>query len=134
MKTSLYHLQLNVSDSKKTLPFYKNLLSYFEYEVFDESGEHLGASNGTTDLWIIETEKEHKEKVFNRKNTGINHLAFRVNSREQVDEFSKEFLEKNNISRFYDSPKLFPEYTKDYYAVYFEDPDRIKLEVVFTSD
>lgn len=25
----------------------------------------------------------------------------------------------------------FPQYTPDYYAVFFEDPDRIKLEVAF---
>ncbi|TMI54977.1 bleomycin resistance protein, partial [Candidatus Bathyarchaeota archaeon] len=27
-------------------------------------------------------------------------------------------------------PKEYPEYRKGYYAVYFEDPDRIKLEFV----
>jgi hypothetical protein len=30
----------------------------------------------------------------------------------------------------YGGPKEYPEYRKGYYAVYFEDPDRIKLEFV----
>ena len=46
-------------------------------------------------------------------------------------QFDKKFLNKNNIPVLYKTPKLFPEYNKDYYAVYFEDPDRIKLEVAY---
>ena len=131
MKTSLYHLQLNISNAKKSLPFYKDLFAYFEYKVIDESPEHIGASNGTTDFWLIETEKDFKKNPFHRKNTGINHLAFRVNSKEEVDKFINEFLKPRNITTLYGTPKTFPEYKKDYYAIFFNDPDRIKLEVVY---
>lgn len=134
MKTSLYHLQLNVSDAKKSLPFYKKLFEYLEYKIIDESKEHIGASNGTTDFWIIQTENPHIKNDFHRKNTGINHLAFRVSKREDVDKFAKEFLKKNNVSCLYDSPKEYPEYNKEYYAVFFEDPDRIKLEVAYLNE
>jgi len=131
MKTSLYHIQLNVSDAKKSLPFYKELFAYLEYKIIDESPEHIGASNGTIDFWIIETETAHKPAGFNRKNTGINHLAFNVGSKENVDKFCEEFLKVRGTPILYDSPKIFPEYSPDYYAVYFEDPDRIKLEVMY---
>ena len=131
MKTYLCHIQLNISDSKKSLPFYKDLLAYFEYEVMDESPEHLGMSNNTTDFWLIETEKEFKKNPFHRKNTGINLLAFRVSSKEDVDRFVNEFIKPRNIPTLYGTPKTFPEYKKDYYAVFFEDLDRIKLEVVY---
>ena len=57
--------------------------------------------------------------------------SFKVNSKEDVDTFTKEFLNKNKIKTLYNTPRLFPEYTKDYYAVFFEDPDRIKLEVTY---
>ena len=131
MKTCLYHLQLNVSSAKKSLPFYKDLFGYLGYTIIDESPDHIGVSNGTTDFWIIKTEKGHKKNVFHRKNTGINHLAFKVDSKEDVDRFCKEFLKKREIPLLYGTPKVFPEYKKGYYAVFFEDPDRIKLEVVF---
>lgn len=130
MKTSLYHVQLNASDSGKSLPFYKKLFQYFEYEIIDESLEHLGVSNGTTDFWIMTTESKNKINTFHRKNTGINHLAFRVTGKDQVDKFCEEFLTSENIPTLYNSPKYFSEYAPDYYAAYFEDPDRVKLEVM----
>ncbi len=131
MKTSLYHLQLNVSEAKISLPFYKDLFTYLDYKIIDESPEHIGVSNGGTDFWIIETDKEHKTNPFHRKNTGINHLAFRLNSKEEVDMFVNEFLKLKGISTLYDTPRIFSEYGGEYYAVYFEDPDRIKIEVMF---
>ena len=30
-----------------------------------------------------------------------------------------------------DPPKLYPQYAPDYYAVFFRDPDGIKLEVAY---
>jgi len=133
MKSSLYHIQLNVSDVTVSLPFYKKLFDYLEYKIIDESEEHIGVSNGTTDFWIIQTEKPHLRNKYHRKNTGINHLAFRVSSKEEVDRFVTEFLKENNLKALYDSPKEYPEYHESYYAVFFEDPDRIKIEVVFVK-
>lgn len=131
MKTSLYHIQLNISNAKKSIPFYKDLFGYFEYKVIDESESHVGVSNGTTDFWIMETENIFKGSTFHRKNTGLNHLAFKVESRTDVDKFVEEFLKPRKITPLYNSPKIYPEYSESYYAVYFEDPDRIKLEIVF---
>jgi catechol-2,3-dioxygenase len=131
MKTSLYHIQLNISDAKKSIPFYKELFDYFEYKIVDESESHLGASNGTTDFWLIETEESFSSLPFHRKYTGLNHLAFKVEKKEDVDTFVNEFLKPRNIVPLYNSPKEYPEYSENYYALYFEDPDRIKLEVVF---
>ncbi|HLC31684.1 MAG TPA: hypothetical protein VJK51_03375 [Candidatus Nanoarchaeia archaeon] len=97
----------------------------------EESKEHLGASNGTTDFWILQTEKKYLNKQYHRKATGINHISFKVSSQKEVDAFKKEFLDKHTIPTLYNSPKEFPEYTKGYYAVFFEDPDRVKLEVAY---
>lgn len=133
MKANLYHIHLNVSDAKISLPFYKDLFLYLDYKIIDESPEHIGVSNGGTDFWIIETEASHKANKFHRKNTGINHLAFRLESKEQVDEFTEKFLETKGIPTLYDTPKIFSEYGGDYYAVFFEDPDKIKLEVMFKN-
>ncbi len=131
MKASLYHIELNVSDFKVSSHFYKDLLGYFDYTVMFENEFLLGLTNGSTDFWIVRTAPEHLSKVFHRKGSGLNHIAFRVSAKSDVDTFSKEFLKPRNIVPLYDSPHLFPEYTENYYAVYFEDPDRIKLEVAF---
>ncbi len=131
MKTHLYHLQLNVS--ARSLDFYKDLFTYLGYKIIDESDEYIGVSNGTTDFWLMKTEEKYLVSGFHRKNTGINHLAFAVEGKEAVDQFSNDFLKTRRIPTLYNTPKLFPEYGPNYYAVYFEDPDRLKLEVVFKS-
>jgi catechol 2,3-dioxygenase-like lactoylglutathione lyase family enzyme len=131
MKTSLYHLQINISDPQKSFPFWKDLFTYLKYKIVDESPEHIGASNGTTDFWLIATEEKHKAAPFHRKQTGLNHLAFKASSKEEVDQFVNEFLKPKGIQPLYETPKEFPEYHTGYYAVFFEDPDRIKIEVVY---
>ena len=134
MKTSVYHIQINISDPKVSLPFYKELFKYFEYKIISESPDHIGASNGTTDFWIMETEEKNKSSKFHRKTTGVNHISFKANSKEDVDSFTKDFLNKKGIKLLYETPKHFPEYTDGYYAVFFEDPDRIKLELAYVPN
>ena len=53
MKASVYHVQLNVTDATVSLPFYRDLLGYFEYRVVMGAPDLLGMSNGTTDFWIL---------------------------------------------------------------------------------
>lgn len=131
MKSFVYHLQLNVTQAERSLPFYRELLGYLGYTSIDEGADYLGMSNGTADLWLIESELEHRANGFHRKNPGINHLAFGVGSRGAVDQFASGFLAPRAIRPLYDSPREFPEYRPGYYAVFFEDPDRVKLEIVY---
>lgn len=130
MKTSVYHIYLMVSDKGKSFPFYKDLLGYLEYRISYEDDQAIGFTNGTCDIWLEESKEPYK-KEFHRKNPGINHIAFKAERKEDVDSFYKEFLSPRNIKTLYDTPKEYPEYNEGYYAVYFEDPDRIKLEVCF---
>ena len=87
--------------------------------------------DGRVSLWIMKTPEKYKDRIFHRKATGLNHLAFRVNSKEEVDKFHKEYLQAKNIPVLYGGPKEYSEYEPGYYSVYFEDPDRVKLEVVY---
>lgn len=59
---------------------------------------------------------------------GIHHLAWSVDSRAEVDRVHT--LLRDAGVRILDAPTLYPEYSADYYAVFFEDPDGIKLEVL----
>ena len=130
MKTFLYHVQLNVGDPDRAIPFYRALFDYFEYRVLMEAPDFLGVSNGTTDFWVTATPRERRG-AFHRKNVGLNHLAFGVRERADVDRFVTEFMHPRGITALYGSPREYPEYRPGYYAVFFEDPDRLKLEVVY---
>jgi len=130
MKASVYHVQLNVADAKMSGPFYRELLGYFEYRVMMGTADMLGMSNGTTDFWIVQTPGERVGAGFHRKDPGLNHVAFRVGKREDVDRFHDEFLKARGIVALYGGPREYPAYRPGYYSVFFEDPDRLKLEVV----
>jgi hypothetical protein len=53
-----------------------------------------------------------------------------VDRREDVDRFQAEFMVPRTLGALYATPREFPEYRPGYYAVFFEDPDRLKLEIV----
>jgi catechol 2,3-dioxygenase-like lactoylglutathione lyase family enzyme len=129
MQASVYHVQLNVADATVSLPFYRDLLGYFEYRVLMATAGLLGMSNGTTDFWIVQTPADRAESGFHRKNPGLNHVAFRVSRRADVDRFHDDFLTKVAAPILYGGPRDYPQYRPGYYAVFFEDPDRLKLEV-----
>jgi catechol 2,3-dioxygenase-like lactoylglutathione lyase family enzyme len=131
VKASVYHLQINVRDAGVSMPFYRDLLGYLEYRVMVETSDLLGMSNGTTDLWLVGTPAERTGARPHRKNAGLNHIAFRVGARADVDRFHDEFLKPRAIPVLYGGPREYPEYRPGYYATFFEDPDRLKLEVVY---
>jgi catechol 2,3-dioxygenase-like lactoylglutathione lyase family enzyme len=64
---------------------------------------------------------------YDRYAVGLHHLAFVADSREQVDERAAWLRERG--SEIESGPQEY-EYTPGYYAVFFHDPDGIKLEIV----
>lgn len=133
MHASLSHIQVNVANAGESFPFYRDFLAQIGWEVVDESDEHIGATDGAVTLWLIQAGEKYASDPFHRKHAGLNHLAFVLGDAEEVDAFKKEFLDAQGIPTLYGSPKLFPEYGDGYYAVYFEGPDRIKIEVLSSS-
>jgi catechol 2,3-dioxygenase-like lactoylglutathione lyase family enzyme len=129
MKSALYHLQINVRDPAVSIPFYRTLFGYLEYTTLMEMPDMLGVSNRGTDVWVIATASDRRDVPFHRKNAGLNHLAFGVRARDDVDRFVREFMTPHAVAPLYDSPREYSEYRQGYYAVFFEDPDRLKLEV-----
>ena len=65
---------------------------------------------------------------FDRYRVGLHHLALRAARRDDVDRFHA-FLVAKGVS-ILDPPREYPEYGPGYYAVFFADPDGIKLELV----
>lgn len=57
---------------------------------------------------------------------GLHHLCFRVERDEDVKEAAR-MLAGANIA--VSEPRLYPEYAPDYFAVFFSDPDGIRLEI-----
>lgn len=76
---------------------------------------------------FVQTDAKHMDVVYNRRNTGLNHLAFHCSTRAFVDQLTTE-LKERGVELLYMDRHPFAG-APNYYAVFFEDPDRIKVEV-----
>jgi len=64
---------------------------------------------------------------YNPLAAGLNHLCFQVKDAPTVDVAARDL---QSLGVAITPPQLYPEYATDYYAIYFNDPDGIRLEIV----
>ncbi len=76
----------------------------------------------------MQVSRDNIEAGYHRRQVGLNHLAFRATSRAQVDEV-RVWARVAGHPLLYDDRYPFAT-APGYFAVFCEDPDRIKLEVV----
>lgn len=126
----LSHVEINVSDYEKSIQFYDLILTALGWKKFVSDQSHTTFSEGTMKIVICPTDEKYLVEGFHRKRIGLNHLAFNAQSKEKVDSIYQNILVKNNIPCLYDKK---PNGDNSYYAVYFEDPDRMKIEIVYTE-
>ena len=81
------------------------------------------------DLIIVNVRVKGRGKGYNKEAPGFSHLAFNAYRRKQIDQFYK-LLRKLNVN-ILDAPEDM-NYSPGYYAVWFEDPDGMKLELAYT--
>jgi len=114
------HISIRVSDYEKSRAFYSKLFDFLGFEVSEDYGTTIGWTNGQTRYWIAPAEGR---KSYRLGDVGFHHYAFQLRSRKDVDAL-QTFLEKERV-RIVDPAD---EYYDDYYAVFFLDPDGLKLE------
>jgi catechol 2,3-dioxygenase-like lactoylglutathione lyase family enzyme len=125
----VHHVDLVVSSIERSLPFYRDLLAPLGYhrisEVEGERGEtiwYLAGPDVALGLREAQTDGE-----YDRYRVGIHHLAFEAWSRGLVDERAAWLAEQG--AEIESRPQEYG-YMPGYYAVFFYDPDGIKLEIV----
>lgn len=124
----LHHIEINVSNLKASVEFWEWFLEELGYMSFQnwEGGQSWRLRD--TYLVFVQTEERFLDASYHRSQVGLNHLAFYGKSREHVDEITKE-LKARGITILYSSKHPFAG-GENHYAVFFEDPDRIKVELV----
>jgi catechol 2,3-dioxygenase-like lactoylglutathione lyase family enzyme len=132
---SIRHVDIVVDSMEKSLQFYKKLLKPLGWEIENtikgERGEPLtylagprGFAYGA--IGIRERQITKRKIPYERYDLGVHHIAINVPTRKDVDDCAK-WLNENGYE-IEDGPGKF--YNDHYYAVFFYDPDGIKLEVV----
>lgn len=124
----IHHIEVNVSDLKRSIEFWDWLLIELGYTQYQRWEQGISWIYGDTYLVFVQTEAQYLEVPYHRKRVGLNHLAFYAKSKEHVDEFTKKLIDKEVKILYTDRHPLAG--GKEHYAVFFEDPDRIKVEIV----
>lgn len=128
MKGTLHHLEFYVSNLRKTIEFWSWLIVELGYKKYQEWDEGISYKLLDTYIVFVQTEKKYMDIKYHRKRTGLNHIAFHLTSQDMVDQFTKKLKERNVNILYKNSQNLIG--NKDYCAIFFEDPDRIKVELV----
>src|SRR3990172_3959167 len=127
----VHHVCLTVNDLSISEPFYDKLTEAlgFKKQAMPEYRMVFYNSPDTV-LVIAGARPENKGAVFDRFRVGLHHLAFRVDSRSEVDQIHRALARGG--ATVLDAPAEYPQYVPGYYAAYYADPDGIKLEIVTT--
>ena len=129
--TGFHHVDLVVSSILRSLPFYRELLEPLGWhrvgEVEGERGETIWYISGPGSSLGLREAQADTDGLFDRYRVGVHHVAFEAPSRFEVDERA-EWLRVRGVP-VESGPEEYS-YIPGYYAVFFYDPDGIKLEIV----
>jgi len=124
----LHHVEIYVSDLERSIAFWSPLMEKLGYEA-DRWSEGMNyVKEGHPYLCFLQAPSEHLAAGYHRKRVGLNHLAFTGTSRAHVDEMAV-WVKAAGHTVLYESQYPYAS-GPGYYAMYCEDPDRIKVEVV----
>ena len=141
MEPVIDHIEITVKSMDIAVPFYDRRLPLLGFDlrhrtsvVIEQHEKHV-VSYGHPRLGFAVPSPRGAfaaETINRRKPGALHHLAFRAESRADVDRL---YLELQAIgATIVSPPREYPEYTPaGYYALYFKDPDGIKYEIVCSN-
>jgi catechol 2,3-dioxygenase-like lactoylglutathione lyase family enzyme len=142
---SLSHIDISVGYPERSIPFYDALLRALgyrrweldlpEWRVPNPTRATWGRRNGDGSRFDIEVRparEASRDQRYDRYAPGPHHLAFHADSVETVDRVHEAVRAVGG--EVLDAPTQYggtEGYGEFYYAVFFADPDGLKLEVCF---
>ena len=123
----LHHVEIYCTDLKVKTDFWGWFLGLLGYSVYQDWPGGRSYRLGPTYLVFVQAEPRFCDEPYNRCHPGLNHLAFHAASRQQVDEVT-ELLRGRGVHILYEDRHPWAG-GPGCYAVYFEDPDRMKVEL-----
>ena len=117
----LHHVDIHVRDLDAARSLFDAIAPHIGYRKLSEEPEFAGyeAADGGRPRFGLILDPKHQ--------SGSMRLAFSVETRQQVDAAARAAREQHADT--IEGPGLHPEYG-DYYAVFFEDADGNKFEIV----
>ena len=137
MLVGLGHIDLVCRDLDRSLDFYAHVFGPLgladPFLVEGERGEQIHylrfPTPGSGSLGLRQA---LEEQAFVLYAPGLHHLAFAVESRDDVDRTHTEAVAAG--AEILHAPRHWPEYHPEYYATFFLDPDGFRIEVSASRD
>lgn len=128
MTQGIHHVFVTVNDPQRSRPFYAALMPRLGYPALWDYGQSLGWLGEGGSFWIKQSDPRYAGETFSKDRVGLCEIAFRAENRAEVDALARDVPSFGGT--ILDPPREYPEYVPGYYAVFFADPDGIKLELV----
>lgn len=118
-KGFLHHIELYVSNLKRSIDFWGWFLDEMGYEPFQEQESRRSWRLGEMYMVFVQAGTRFLDSPYHRGSGSV---------RQQVDEIARKLRGRGVTILFADKHPFAG--GNDHYAVYFEDPDRMKVELV----
>ena len=127
---SLSHICLTVQDLAISVDFYDQVMDFLGYRRSETRDDYV-EWGGPAGWFILRPAREGAaDKAHDRTAPGLHHLAWRAASRAEVDALAQRLQTLG--AAIESGPADQPDYGDGYYAGFFLDPGRIKLELAHT--
>lgn len=117
------HITIQVKDLKKSKAFYEKVLATIGYKQNITNEKKTFYGFGPAKEPFFEIVQSNEENPAHKRI----HIAFRAETKEQIEEFYKIALE--NGAKDNGKPDPRPDYSPTYYAAFVIDPDENNIEV-----
>ena len=129
MKGWLHHIDITVASLERSTEYYDHVLPLMGFRRSANVLEGPIWAGKHVEVGLVEA-KRGQNRLHDRFTPGLHHLAFGADDRAAVDSLHCEPVALGVT--VLDAPAEYPQYAAGYYAVFFADPDGIKLEYVYT--
>jgi glyoxylase I family protein len=124
----VHHVIVTVKDLGRSRPFYEWLMPRLGYATNWSYEGGNGWLSPAGSFWLKPADSRFAAATFHKDRVGLCEIAFAAATRDDVDALHKALVERG--ATILDAPREYPQYVPGYYAVFFTDPDGIKLELV----
>ena len=130
MRGAVHHIDLTARDLARSAAFYEEVLAFLGYRRSrgDDTGVDWDLRDAGHLVCSVGLKPARSDRDHDRYSAGLHHLAWHAASRDDVDRLHALLMRLG--ARLLDAPADYPEYGAGYYAVFFADPDGLKLEFV----